>query len=88
VKVAVSLTLDHFALETLDTLLVPFNDLIIDRDIVTGFKFRKLSFPGQLLMYKRYSGVHKTKICDASASFKRIAKLARSCGKSKFISPR
>ena len=41
-RMAVALTLDHVSLEALDTFLVAFNDLIIDSDIITGFKLRKL----------------------------------------------
>ena len=85
---AFALTFDHFTLEALDTLFVPFNDLIVDSDVITGLEGGELSFSRQLLVYKSYSSVHKTKFCDASASFKRIAKLARSGLKSKFISPR
>lgn len=55
---ASSLTLDHVAFEALDTLLVSFDDLIVDGDVVTGFELRKLSFSRQLLVYKSYSSVH------------------------------
>ena len=57
-RVSGSLTLDHITLETLDTLLVSFHDLIVHRNIITGFELRKLSFSRQLLMYKSYSSVH------------------------------
>ena len=53
-----ALTLENVSLEALDTLLVPFNDLIIDSDIITGSKIRKIFFPRQLLVYKSYSSVH------------------------------
>ena len=53
-----TLTLDYITLETLDTLLVSFHDLIVHRNIITGFELRKLSFSRQLLMYKSYSSVH------------------------------
>ena len=55
---ASALAFDHISLEALDTLLVAFNDLIIDSDIITGFELRKLSFSCQLLVYKSYSSVH------------------------------
>lgn len=42
--VASTLAFDHISLEALDTLLVAFNDLIVDGDIITGFELRKLSF--------------------------------------------
>ena len=57
-RIAGSLTLDHVAFEALDTLLVSFDDLIVDGDIVTGLELRKFSFSRQLLMYKSYSSVH------------------------------
>ena len=53
-----SLTLNDFAFEALDTLLVSFQDLIVHRDIVTGLELRKLSFSRQLLVHKSYSSVH------------------------------
>jgi hypothetical protein len=53
-----TLALDHITFETLDTLLVSFDDLIVDGDIITGFELRKLSFSRQLLVYKSYSSVH------------------------------
>ena len=55
-----SLTLNHISLEALDTLLVAFNDLIVDSDVITGFELRKLSFSRQLLVYKSYSSVHNS----------------------------
>ena len=57
-RLPLTLTLDHIALETLDTLLVSFHNLIVHRNIITGFELRKLSFSRQLLMYKSYSSVH------------------------------
>jgi hypothetical protein len=56
--VASSLALDHISLEALDTLLVTFNNFIIDSDIITGFELRELYFSCQLLVYKSYSSVH------------------------------
>lgn len=53
-----TLTLEAVAFEALDTLLVAFKDFIIDSDIITGFKLRKLSLFRQLLVYKSYSSVH------------------------------
>ena len=67
--VTFALTLDHFALEALNTLLVPFNDLIIDRDVITGLEIRKLFFFRQLLVYEGYSSVHKTNFCVVSYDF-------------------
>jgi len=58
---ASALALDHISLEALDTLLVAFNDLIVDSDIITGFELRKLSFSRQLFVYKSYSSVHNFK---------------------------
>lgn len=46
-----SLALDHIAAETLDTFLATFNDLVINSNIVTGFKLRELFFTCQLLVY-------------------------------------
>jgi hypothetical protein len=46
-----SLAFDHIATEALDTLFTTFNDLIINGNVVTGFKLRKLFFTCQLLMY-------------------------------------
>jgi hypothetical protein len=66
-----TLTLEDVSFEALDTLLVAFNDLIVDGDIITGFELRKLSFSRQLLMYKSYSSVHNFK-------FLRMAKVPRS----------
>ena len=57
-RMACTLALDHVAFESLDTLFVPFQDLIIDGDIITGFKLRKFDLSGQLFVYKCYSGVH------------------------------
>jgi len=62
---AFALTFDHLTLEALYTLLVTFDDLVVHRDVVTGLEVRKLSFSRQLFVYKSYSSVHKTKICDA-----------------------
>ena len=57
-RVPRTLTFDHITFETLDTLLVSFDDLIIDGDIVTGFELRKVSFSRQLFVYKSYSSLH------------------------------
>src|ERR1700722_13401973 len=73
-----SLTLDHITLETLDTLLVSFDDLIVDRDIITGFELGKLDFSRQLLVHKSYSSVH-------NSIFLRIAKLYKNTQIQKFI---
>ena len=50
-----ALALDNVAAEALDTLFVTFNDLIVNGNIVTGFKSREFSFGGQLLVNKCYS---------------------------------
>jgi len=59
-SMASSLTLNDISLEALDTLLVAFNDLIVDSDVITGFELRKFSFSRQLLVYKSYSSVHNS----------------------------
>ena len=53
-----TLTFDHITFETLDTLLVSFDDLIIDGDVVTGFELRKVSLSRHLFVYKGYSSLH------------------------------
>ena len=55
-----ALAFDHISLESLDTLLVTFNNFIVDSDIITGFELRELSFSCQLLVYKSYSSVHNS----------------------------
>lgn len=52
---SLTLPLDHFTFETLDTLLVSFDDLIIDGDVVTRLEGRNLSFARQLFVYEGYS---------------------------------
>ena len=67
--VACTLTLDHISLEALDTLLITFNNFIVDSDIITGFELRELSFSCQLLVYKSYSSVHNSNfyLCAGNA---------------------
>src|ERR1700754_4875092 len=73
-----ALTLEHVSFEALNTLLVPFNDLIIDSDIITGSKIWKIFFPRQLLVYKSYSSVH-------NFYFLRMAKVMTSGLNSKYF---
>jgi hypothetical protein len=56
-----ALAFDDVSFEALDTFFIAFDDLIIDGNVVPGFKLRELLFGGQLLVDKCY-GVHDTKI--------------------------
>src|SRR5258707_9843235 len=58
-RMAGTLAFDHIAFEALDTLFVPFDDLIVDGDVISGLELRKLSFSRHLLVYKSYSSLHK-----------------------------
>jgi len=71
-RVACTLTFDNISLEALDTLLITFNNFIVDGDVVTGFELRELSFSCQLLVYKSYSSVHNSNffMCRKFALFK------------------
>ena len=62
---SLSLTLDHIPLEALDTLLVAFNDLIINCHIVSGLELGEGGLGGQLFVYKGYGGVHKLQFWTA-----------------------
>ena len=68
--VTFALTFDDLTFEALDTLLVAFNDLVVDRDVIAGLEVRDLFFSRQLLVYKSYSSVHKTNFVTLVASFK------------------
>ena len=46
-----TLAFDHIAFEGLNTLLVAFNDLIVDGNIVTSLEVGELLFACQLLVY-------------------------------------
>jgi hypothetical protein len=82
-----ALALEDVAFKALDTLLVAFNDLIVDGDIITGFELRKLFFSRQLLVYKSYSSVHNFKFCDAERVFFKDGKGSNIPGKIKTFFP-
>jgi hypothetical protein len=77
-RMANSLTLNDITFEALDTLLIAFNDLIVDSDIITGLELRELYLSCQLLVYKSYSSVH-------NFNFLRMAKVTRSIGSAKLF---
>lgn len=53
-----TLYFNHVAFEGLDTLLVTFNDFIVNGDVVTGFEFGVFLFTSELLVHKLDSGLH------------------------------
>jgi hypothetical protein len=62
---SLALALDHIAFKALDTLLITFNDLVVDGNIVACLEFWRLFLRGQLLVYKSYCGIHIRKIWTA-----------------------
>lgn len=60
----IALYFNYIAFEGLDTLLVTFNDFIVNGDIVTGFEFGVFLFTSELLVHKLDSGLHNFNFKD------------------------
>lgn len=74
-----TLYFNYIAFEGLDTLLVTFNDFIVNGDVVTGFEFGVFLFTSELLVHKLDSGLHnfnfkECKDKDGRGTFGKLSK--------------